>query len=103
MYEMLTGEQPYKGDQPMQVAYQHANDTVPAPSSVNPNVPAELDAIVAWATAKNPEDRPANASQMLERLLQAEDGIRGGTGSYADVSTQATMIMPRGMVNGSND
>jgi len=103
MFEMLTGEQPYKGDQPMQVAYQHANDTVPAPSSVNPNVPAELDAIVAWATAKNPEDRPANASQMLERLLQAEDGIRGGTGSYADVSTQATMIMPRGMVAGSDD
>lgn len=103
MYEMLTGEQPYKGDQPMQVAYQHANDTVPAPSSVNPLVPAELDAIVAWATARNPDDRPANASQMLERLLKAEEVIRGGTGAYADVSTQATMVMPRGMVAGSDD
>lgn len=103
MFEMLTGEQPYKGDQPMQVAYQHANDTVPAPSSVNPDVPAELDAIVAWATARNPEDRPANAGQLLERLLVAENSIRGGTGAYADVSTQATMIMPHNMLSNAND
>ena len=31
MYEMLTGEQPYVGEAPMQIAYQHANDTVPTP------------------------------------------------------------------------
>ena len=43
MYEMLTGEQPYKGEQPMTIAYQHANDSVPTPSSANPKVPAELD------------------------------------------------------------
>jgi serine/threonine protein kinase len=42
MYEMLTGEQPYKGEQPMQIAYQHANDSVPTPSSKNSRVPAEL-------------------------------------------------------------
>ena len=39
LYEMLTGEQPYKGEQPMQIAYQHANDTVPVPSPMNPRVP----------------------------------------------------------------
>ena len=35
MYEMLTGVQPFVGEQPMQIAYQHANDAVPTPSSVN--------------------------------------------------------------------
>ena len=48
MYEMLTGEQPFKGEQPMAVAYQHANDKVPAPSASNPAIPVELDEIVEW-------------------------------------------------------
>jgi serine/threonine-protein kinase len=54
MYEMLTGEQPYVGEAPMAIAYQHANDTVPTPSSKNPSVPAELDELVLWATARDP-------------------------------------------------
>jgi beta-lactam-binding protein with PASTA domain/tRNA A-37 threonylcarbamoyl transferase component Bud32 len=103
MYEMLVGEQPFKGEQPMQVAYQHANDKVPAPSAANPAVPAELDAIVEWATARNPDDRPENANQLLEQLLIAEKNIRGGGSGYADVSTQATMVLPSGLLSGSDD
>ncbi|MEY4102598.1 MAG: hypothetical protein RIR88_732, partial [Actinomycetota bacterium] len=103
MYEMLVGEQPFKGEQPMQVAYQHANDKVPAPSAANPAVPAELDAIVEWATARNPEDRPENANQLLEQLLIAEKNIRGTGAGYADVSTQATMVLPSGLLSGSDD
>ena len=63
MYEMLTGEQPYVGEAPMQIAYQHANDSVPAPSSKNPAVPAELDELVLWATARDPEERPRDARE----------------------------------------
>ena len=59
MYEMLTGEQPFKGEQPMQIAYQHANDTVPRPSAQQRRgCRAELDELVLWATARDPEDRP---------------------------------------------
>ncbi|MDQ2697850.1 MAG: protein kinase, partial [Actinomycetota bacterium] len=43
LYEMLTGEQPYKGEQPMQIAFQHATDSVPRPSVKNPGVPEPLD------------------------------------------------------------
>ena len=68
LYEMLTGEQPYKGEQPMQIAYQHANDTVPLPSTVVTTVPPELDELVAWATAKNPDDRPRDAREMLDHM-----------------------------------
>lgn len=46
LYEMLTGEQPYQGEQPMQIAYQHANDSVPRPSARNPGVPEQLDELV---------------------------------------------------------
>ena len=84
MYEMLTGEQPFKGEQPVQIAYQHANDSVPAPSARNPRVPAELDELVLWATARSPEDRPADARALLDQLFETHSSLMTslpGTGS----------------------
>ncbi|AWB86279.1 Stk1 family PASTA domain-containing Ser/Thr kinase [Mycetocola zhujimingii] len=89
MYEMLTGEQPYKGEQPMQIAYQHANESVPRPSAVNPDVPDALDDLVLWATERSPDERPSDAREMLERLREVEKQL--GFGGAA--STQATMVM----------
>jgi serine/threonine-protein kinase len=93
LYEMLTGEQPYKGDQPMQIAYQHANDTVPMPSAVNPRVPAELDELVLWATARDPDQRPRDARAMLEHLFELQ---RGGIGQ-GTTGPQKTLILPPAM------
>lgn len=70
MYEMLTGEQPFTGDQPMQIAYQHAHDDVPAPSERSREATPEFDRIVRWATAKDPSERPADAGELL-RSVQA--------------------------------
>ncbi len=94
LYEMLTGEQPYKGDQPMQIAYQHANDTVPRPSAAVPGVPPELDELVAWATARNPDDRPADAREMLDHM---SGGTQRATGQYRTAVLRpenATAILP---------
>lgn len=91
MYEMLTGEQPYVGEAPMQIAYQHANDQVPTPSSKNPGVPAELDELVLWATARDPEQRPADARAMLDRLREVEPAIRGPR--PAETAYQPTMVL----------
>jgi len=93
MFEMLTGEQPFKGEQPMQIAYQHANDTVPAPSGKNSKVPAELDELVLWATARDPEERPRDARAMLDQLHDTESLLRTAlpTGSTA---SQRTMVLP---------
>ena len=93
MYEMLTGEQPFKGEQPMQIAYQHANDSVPVPSGKNSRVPAELDELVLWATARDPEHRPRDARQMLDQLHETEALLRTAlpTGS---TTTQRTMVLP---------
>ena len=98
LYEMLTGEQPFRGEQPMQVAYQHANEKVPRPSLSNPNVPAALDDIVLWATNRSPDDRPENAGVLLTRLLEAEPGIRSGSSS-PDLTRQQTMVMPAGLLD----
>jgi beta-lactam-binding protein with PASTA domain/tRNA A-37 threonylcarbamoyl transferase component Bud32 len=92
MYEMLTGEQPYVGEAPMQIAYQHANDTVPTPSSKNPAVPAELDELVLWATARDPDERPADARAMLDRLREVEPALRGLVPPTS--TTQSTTVLP---------
>jgi serine/threonine-protein kinase len=98
MYEMLTGEQPYKGEQPMQIAYQHANDSVPPPSNANDQVPAELDELVLWATARDPEERPRDARVMLDQVRDTEALLTTAlpTGTIA---TQKTMVLPSARQN----
>jgi serine/threonine-protein kinase len=64
LYEMLTNALPFTGDSPVSVAMRHVSDEVPAPSAVNPAVPASLDAVVARATAKAPADRWPGAAAM---------------------------------------
>ncbi|MBX0298824.1 Stk1 family PASTA domain-containing Ser/Thr kinase [Cryobacterium sp. 1639] len=97
-YEMLTGEQPYVGEAPMQVAYQHANDTVPMPSLVAPGVPVELDELVTWATSRDPEERPRDARVMLDQLLEVEKTVRPSS----DTGMQSTMVLPRTMTSSAD-
>ncbi|MEC5150023.1 Stk1 family PASTA domain-containing Ser/Thr kinase [Cryobacterium sp. GrIS_2_6] len=92
-YEMLTGEQPYVGEAPMQIAYQHANDTVPMPSLRVTTVPHELDELVSWATARDPEQRPRDAKVMLDQLLDVEKQMRPFDG---ETGVQQTLLMPSG-------
>ncbi|SMX62806.1 protein kinase domain-containing protein [Brevibacterium linens] len=70
-YEMLTGAQPYTDDVPIQVAYRHVHDTVPPPSEVVARLSPRLDALVLWATSKDPEDRPADAAEFRLALAEA--------------------------------
>ncbi|TMR97001.1 Stk1 family PASTA domain-containing Ser/Thr kinase [Nonomuraea basaltis] len=71
LFELVTGQQPYDGETPMSVAYRHVHDTVPAPSSVIPDVPPLVDTLVAHATAREPHDRPADATAMLVAAVDA--------------------------------
>lgn len=94
MYEMLVGEQPFRGDQPVQIAYQHANDSVPTPSDRNPTVPVALDELVLWATARDPEQRPRDARAMLDQLFETQNLIRDGRGGIASSAPQRTAVLP---------
>lgn len=107
LYEMLVGEQPYKGEQPMQIAYQHATDSVPRPSAKNPGVPEQLDELVLWATEREPAERPIDAAAMLDRLRQVEKelglapqvarAVAVGTASPASAaeSRELTKVLPQ--------
>ncbi len=106
LYEMLVGEQPYKGEQPMQIAFQHATESVPRPSVRNPGVPEQLDELVLWATEKSPDERPDDAGQMLERLREIERGLGIAPAVAAATTSQRsqadsadlTKVMPNTMV-----
>lgn len=67
-FELLTGEKPFSGDSPINIAYKHVNDRVPAPSSLVTGIPASLDALVLCATNTNPDDRPRDAGEFLEQM-----------------------------------
>ena len=93
MYEMLTGEQPFKGEQPMQIAYQHANDSVPMPSAKNSRIPAELDELVLWATAREPDERPRDARALLEQLAETKRALESALPTSA-TSVMKTSVLP---------
>jgi serine/threonine protein kinase len=69
LYEMLTGEVPFKGDTPVTVAYKHVNEEPKPPSLANSILSKEIDAFVMKGLAKNPDDRWQTADEM-ERALQ---------------------------------
>ncbi|WP_182887850.1 Stk1 family PASTA domain-containing Ser/Thr kinase [Microbispora sp. H10885] len=85
LFELLTGRQPYAGETPMSIAYRHVHETVPAPSSVVPGIPPQIDALVTAATDKDPARRPADATAMLVAAVEIHRTLpkTGHTGGHA--------------------
>jgi eukaryotic-like serine/threonine-protein kinase len=75
LFEMLTGTQPHTGDTPLAVAYKHVNAAVPAPSSLVPELPPALDALVALSTSRDPALRPPDAGHFLHAIGQVRRGL----------------------------
>ena len=69
LFEILTGKKPFDGESPIQIAYMHVNENVMAPSTLNSNIPPELDEIVLKATANNPDKRFKDAGAFQEQVL----------------------------------
>ncbi len=68
LHEMLTGERLFRGDTDITVLEKVRSAEVIPPSRMNPEVPTNLDAIVLKALAKDPDERYANASDLLRDL-----------------------------------
>lgn len=81
LYELLTGTKPHAGETPIQVAYKHVHEDVPAPSRTAPGTPDYVDALVARATARDREQRPADASVLLHHLRRVNQALTAGVRS----------------------
>lgn len=86
LFEMVTGKVPHTAENPLSVAYQHVNNDVPPPSSENPAIPAEVDALVTTATRRDPNLRYQDASAF-----------------GADIRKVRTMLPPAKPFNDSQD
>jgi serine/threonine-protein kinase len=71
LFEMLTGTKAFTGDTPIHIAYQHVHGSIPAPSSRVSSVPSELDALVALATSRDPDQRPHDAEDFLAEVRKS--------------------------------
>ena len=65
LYEMLSGDVPYKADQAVQVALKHMREPMPSVRAINSTVPQSLENIITRCTAKDPSLRYPNAEEML--------------------------------------
>lgn len=74
MYEMLTGEQPYQAVDAMGVLVKHVSEPVPEILLSNPDLPAEVDAIIKKSMAKNRNDRYESAVDMARALTKLAFG-----------------------------
>ncbi|MEH0937345.1 Stk1 family PASTA domain-containing Ser/Thr kinase [Micromonospora psammae] len=84
LFEMLTGRVPYDGDRPVDVAWQHVDRDVPAPSTLVPGLPRGLDDLVARATRRDPGARPTDAGALLAEVQVARDDL-GSANSHTAV------------------
>src|SRR4051812_18902205 len=78
LYEMLTGRKPHDGESPIQVAYKHVHEDVPPPSHEIRGIPAYVDALVALATARDRELRPADARVLLHQVRRVRAALDEG-------------------------
>ncbi len=75
IYEMATGELPFRGENPVAVALKHINDTPLPPRAVFAAVPESLEAVILKAMAKNPADRYRSAEALRDDLKRVIEGL----------------------------
>jgi beta-lactam-binding protein with PASTA domain len=97
LFEMVTGQVPHAGDTPLSVAYQHVNADVPAPSSVMPGIPLEVDAIVRTATRRDPNQRYRSSADFLADIRRTRAALPAPTPFIDTPAMNDTLVVGTGV------
>lgn len=101
MFEMLTGKLPFSAGNSIAILMKHVNDEPPTPSSVLPTLPSlpGLENLIGRLMAKNPDDRPATALEVLRELRRLLETLArmSGKGSVVDLSADASFTVDAGV------
>lgn len=107
LYEMLTGKKPHTGETPIQVAYSHVHNDIPAPSSMlagnDPRsmdsrriIPPYLDALVVACTRRTPAERPRDGRELLSLIRAARKALGHGILDDPALTRQMAASIERG-------
>ncbi|MER6627418.1 protein kinase [Streptomyces sp. NPDC000987] len=77
LFQLVTGRLPFDADSPLAIAYAHVQEEPVAPSSVNRSLPPAVDALVARALKKNPNERFPSAESMRDECLRVAASVQG--------------------------
>lgn len=100
LYEMVTGEAPFRGSSTVSIVMQHINEPPTPPHFVNSAVPLELSEVILKSIAKAPSDRFQSASEMTIAAARALNVpvptslLRAGTPSQGGIVPQQSSILP---------
>ena len=108
LYEMVTGQPPFTGDNPVSIAYKHVREQPQPPSAIQPALPPQFEAVVMKALAKSPDARYPSAQALRADLMRFAQGrpVEAGepltaltpgvtaaaTAAYQSVAADATRI-----------
>ncbi len=106
LYEMITGDVPFKADTPIAVIFKHINDPLPSARLKVADLPEGIDQVILRATAKKPADRFQTAGEMVQALRRAANTLFAatmlnsgadstGSGAYVPVSPTMVAHSPR--------
>ncbi len=94
LYELLTGEVPFTGETPVEIAMKHLSEVPAPPSELRPEVPPDLDLVVLRALAKEPAERYQSAAAMDADL----ETVAHGGHVPMETSDAATIVLAGGRV-----
>ena len=94
LFELLTGRAPFTGDSAVAIAYQHVSEMPAIPSTIDPGVSPEIDAVVMRALAKRADDRYQSASDFRADVERAIAGSPVTAAIPTIVADQTAMMTP---------
>ncbi|MBD0745953.1 protein kinase domain-containing protein [Streptomyces sp. CBMA152] len=95
LFQLLTGRIPFDADSPLAIAYAHVQEEPVAPSSINRSIPPAVDALVARALKKNPNERFPSAAAMRDEI--ARISASGQTGAAPVITGGAPVSSGQGV------
>ncbi|APY87308.1 serine/threonine protein kinase [Streptomyces alfalfae] len=81
LFQLVTGRLPFEADSPLAIAYAHVQEEPVAPSSINRSLPPAVDAVVARALKKNPNERFPTAEAMRDECLRVAQSFQAAAPS----------------------
>jgi serine/threonine protein kinase len=96
LYEMLTGEQPFKSEHEAGLAYLIINEDPPLPSEMDKKIPHQLDSVVMKILAKDRDKRYRSMEELINTLQSVRVEIQS---KKSEAKTKAIAVLPFGNIS----